>query len=60
MKPVKVHFILNPEHNQHTSCNAHRKANDIDERIKFKSQDVSDRDLEIILQHALPPIIKSQ
>jgi hypothetical protein len=59
MKPVKAQLILNPKPYHQAGSQANGQAYQVYRRIQFVTNQVSKRDLEIILQHiTLQEIVK--
>jgi hypothetical protein len=56
VEPIIAQLVLHKKHYRYTASDADGKADYVDERESFVSQKVSKCNLEIILQHVLPPI----
>jgi|TARA_B100002003_G_C13882407_1_gene430675 hypothetical protein len=55
MKSIKTKFILDPEQDQDTAGHADRQSGNIDERVYFVAEEVSDSDFEIVENHVQSP-----
>ena len=53
MKPVITQFVLYPKHNQNTGSHTNGKSRNIDDGIASVPNNITQGDLEVVLEHEL-------
>jgi hypothetical protein len=60
MESIVVQFVIDVREYQDETCYAHRQTENVNERIKFRSQDIPESNFEIVFQHTLSPTFNAQ